>query len=70
MDEYSALLNGNMGKVVGYTAQPLDGKFKTVRNAESNLGNFVCDLWREACGADCVLLNSGSLRRSVAKCCK
>lgn len=54
-------------KVIGFTTEPLDGKFKTVRNAESNLGNFVCDLWKDWTGVDCVVLNSGSLRRSAQR---
>lgn len=47
---------------VGYSAVELDGRFSTVRTRESNLGNFVTDIWREAAHADVVLLNSGSLR--------
>lgn len=33
-----------------------------VRTGESNLGNFVCDVWREACRCDVALLNGGTLR--------
>jgi hypothetical protein len=46
----------------GETMEPLDGRFQTVRLRESNLGNFVADVWRKAAGADIAILNSGSLR--------
>ena len=55
--EYMAKLGGAMDEVVGQTAVPLDGRFKVIRTQESNLGNFVCDCWRLACGADLVILN-------------
>jgi len=63
--EYEGMLGAALGKEVGKTLTDLDGRFKTVRNAESNLGNLICDLWQEATGADCVILNSGSLRSDV-----
>lgn len=47
---------------VGYSAVELDGRFSTVRTRESNLGNFVTDIWKEDAKADVALLNSGSLR--------
>ncbi len=46
----------------GETLEDLDGRFQTVRTRESNLGNFVCDVWRKAAGADIAILNGGSLR--------
>ena len=51
-----------MPQVVGETATALDGRFATVRAKESNLGNWVADIWRAAARADIVLLNSGTLR--------
>uniref|UniRef100_A0A061QQ45 5'-nucleotidase n=1 Tax=Tetraselmis sp. GSL018 TaxID=582737 RepID=A0A061QQ45_9CHLO len=59
---YMSKLGEAMDEVVGETAVDLDGRFKVVRTQESNLGNFVCDCWRLASGADLVILNSGTLR--------
>ncbi len=50
---------------VGVAAVPLDGREETVRNTESNWGNFVADQMRTAFGdepADLAFINSGSLR--------
>jgi 5'-nucleotidase/UDP-sugar diphosphatase len=33
-----------------------------IRFGESNLGNFLADVYRQALGADCALLNSGGIR--------
>jgi 2',3'-cyclic-nucleotide 2'-phosphodiesterase (5'-nucleotidase family) len=52
-------------QVVGESAVDLDGRFATVRTQESNLGNFVADVFREASRADVALLNSGSLRSDI-----
>ena len=40
----------------------LDGRFSAVRTRETNLGNLVTDIMLAALGADCALLNSGTLR--------
>ena len=37
---------------------------RSVRTGESNLGNFIGDVWRDACSADVALLNGGTLRSS------
>ncbi len=50
---------------VGTAAVPLDGREVTIRNEESNWGNFVVDQMRTAFGrepADLAFLNSGTLR--------
>ena len=50
---------------VGVAAVPLDGREETIRNTESNWGNFVVDQMRTAFGdepADLAFINSGSLR--------
>ncbi|KAG2448377.1 hypothetical protein HYH02_006959 [Chlamydomonas schloesseri] len=62
VDEYMKLMGEKMDEVVVETLEPLDGRFQTVRTKESNLGNFVCDVWRKAAGADIAILNGGSLR--------
>lgn len=48
--------------VVGYSAVELDGLFSTVRNTESNLGSFICDILRTEYDADVSFLNSGTFR--------
>jgi len=50
---------------IGEAAVRLDGREVTVRNEESNLGNFIVDQMRTAFGsppADLALINSGTLR--------
>lgn len=62
VDQYMKLMGEKMDEEIGETLEELDGRFQTVRNRESNLGNFVADVWRRAAGADIAILNSGSLR--------
>ena len=62
VNEYMKLMGEKMDEDIGESLEPLDGRFQTVRNRESNLGNFVADAWRKAAGADIAILNSGSLR--------
>lgn len=51
-----------MGVVLGATLTPLDGRFTTVRTAESNLCDLLCDVLRRACSADVCIMNSGTFR--------
>ncbi|GIK06005.1 hypothetical protein Aspvir_010123 [Aspergillus viridinutans] len=55
-------LKAKLEKPVGYTVRPLDGRFSTVRQKESNLGNFVCDLMRFYYAADCAMMAGGTIR--------
>lgn len=55
-------LKAKLDKPIGYTVSPLDGRFSTVRQRESNLGNFVCDLMRFYYGADCAMMAGGTIR--------
>ncbi|KAI9764306.1 MAG: hypothetical protein M1840_008524 [Geoglossum simile] len=55
-------LKTKLERPIGYTAVPLDGRFTTVRRAESNLGNFICDLMRFYYTADCTIMASGTIR--------
>ncbi|PSC74575.1 5 -C-terminal domain-containing [Micractinium conductrix] len=61
-ERYAKLMGEKMDVVVGSTATDLDGRFAAVRTGESNLGNFIGDVWRDACSADVALLNGGTLR--------
>lgn len=40
----------------------LEGRFKCIRTQETNLGDLVCDIMRNATKADCALINSGTFR--------
>lgn len=58
-------LKQSLEKPIGWTLSPLDARFITVRLAESNLGNFVCDIMRHHyayAGADCALMAGGTIR--------
>ncbi|XP_043234841.1 snake venom 5'-nucleotidase-like isoform X2 [Amphibalanus amphitrite] len=48
--------------VVGHFEVDLEGRFSKVRSEETNLGNFCADVILAAMNADCVILNSGTLR--------
>lgn len=60
--EYMASMGDKMDVVVGHSAVDLDGRFTSVRTSETNLGNLICDLFCQACHADCVIMNSGTFR--------
>lgn len=47
---------------IGTIKCSLDGRFKSVRTQETNLGNLVTDIMCVSTRADCALLNSGTLR--------
>ncbi|CAG8160279.1 unnamed protein product [Penicillium nalgiovense] len=55
-------LKAKLDKPIGFTVSPLDGRFSTVRQRESNLGNFVCDLMRFYYAADCTMMAGGTIR--------
>jgi 5'-nucleotidase len=60
--EYEKQLNASLGEVIGKTSVPLDARASVIRFGESNLGNFLADVYKQAVGADCALLNSGGIR--------
>lgn len=62
LSKYIDEMGAKMKMKIGETAVALDGRFTTIRREESNLGNLVVDVMREAIRADVVLLNSGTLR--------
>ncbi|KAF2458684.1 5'-nucleotidase [Lineolata rhizophorae] len=62
VESLTANLKTKLEKPIGYTAAPLDARFTTVRLKESNLGNFVCDLMRFHCQADCCIMAAGTIR--------
>ncbi|KAH0565495.1 hypothetical protein GP486_001104 [Trichoglossum hirsutum] len=62
IDQLTSSLKTKLEKPLGYTSVPLDGRFTTVRRAESNLGNFICDLMRFYYETDCAIMASGTIR--------
>ncbi|OAX77895.1 hypothetical protein ACJ72_07801, partial [Emergomyces africanus] len=58
----TSALKSKLQKPVGYTANPLDARFTTVRRKESNIANFVCDLMRFHHNTDCAIMASGTIR--------
>ncbi|KAI0813197.1 Metallo-dependent phosphatase-like protein [Xylaria sp. FL0064] len=62
VDELTASIKTKLQKPIGYTAAPLDARFRTVRLEESNIANFVCDIMRHYYSGDCSLMASGTVR--------
>jgi 2',3'-cyclic-nucleotide 2'-phosphodiesterase (5'-nucleotidase family) len=54
-----------LDRVIGETKVDLDGQHVRVR--ETNLGDFVTDVMREAAGAEAALINGGTIRTSIAQ---
>ncbi|KAI3326385.1 Metallo-dependent phosphatase [Xylariaceae sp. AK1471] len=62
VEKLTASLKTTIQKPIGYTAAPLDARFRTVRLQESNIGNLVCDIMRYYYSGDCSLMASGTIR--------
>ncbi|MHB8109852.1 MAG: bifunctional metallophosphatase/5'-nucleotidase [Syntrophorhabdaceae bacterium] len=62
---YSAKVDASMNRIIGEAVVDLDGD--NARSQESNLGNFVADVFRKESGADAVIINGGGLRSSIRK---
>ncbi|RWA03864.1 hypothetical protein EKO27_g11241 [Xylaria grammica] len=62
VEESTASIKTTLQKPIGYTAAPLDARFRTVRTRESNIANFVCDIMRHYYSGDCSLMASGTIR--------
>lgn len=62
VDKLTANLKKTLEKPIGYTAAPLDARFRTVRLRESNIANWVCDIMRHYYSGDCVIMASGTIR--------
>jgi 5'-nucleotidase len=61
-EQLTSKLKHSLSKPIGWTAAPLDARFRTVRLEESNIGNFVCDIMRHHHHADCAIMASGTIR--------
>jgi len=62
---YLQQLSGRMNEVVGTAAVDLEGGKDAMRTRETNLGDLVADMMREASGADVALINGGTIRAGV-----
>lgn len=65
VQRYSEQLSKELQVVIGETTVPLDARNTTVRQQESNLGNFIADVMRAAVGADLAITNGGGIRTNV-----
>jgi len=57
--------DARLRQVVGETLVDLDGDH--VRQRETNLGDLVADVLKEAAGADLALINGGSIRAGISR---
>ncbi|KAI1336667.1 flagellar associated protein [Xylariaceae sp. FL0016] len=62
VEKLTASLKSTLQKPIGYTAAPLDARFRTVRLKECNIANWVCDIMRHYYSGDCSLMASGTVR--------
>jgi 2',3'-cyclic-nucleotide 2'-phosphodiesterase (5'-nucleotidase family) len=62
---YQARVDAVMQDTVGETKTDLDGV--NVRKAETNLGNFIADVMKEASGSNGAIINGGTIRRGASK---
>ncbi len=62
---YGEQAHSIMQQVIGDTRVDLDGK--NVRSEETNLGDFIADVMRQAAGADVAVINGGSLKASIPR---
>ncbi|MBI4643848.1 MAG: 5'-nucleotidase C-terminal domain-containing protein [Deltaproteobacteria bacterium] len=62
---YGMRVNAVLGEKIGEAALDLDGEH--VRMRETNLGDFLADILRQAAGADAAIINGGGIRTSILK---
>ncbi|KAI1767117.1 Metallo-dependent phosphatase [Hypoxylon sp. FL1150] len=62
VEKLTASLKTTLQKPIGYTAAPLDARFRTVRLKECNIANWVCDIMRHYYSGDCCIMASGTVR--------
>ncbi|MCE3234243.1 MAG: bifunctional metallophosphatase/5-nucleotidase [Vampirovibrio sp.] len=62
---YEDKINTALGQVIGNTTVELDARQETNRAQETNLGNYVADIYRTRLGADIGYINGGSIRSNT-----
>lgn len=65
VETWATRVRESMGRIIGEATVDLDGE--NVRVKESNLGNFVADIFKMESGADAAIINGGGLRTSIRK---
>jgi len=63
--KYAARVNAVLGEKIGEAALDLDGEHVRVR--ETNLGDLLADIFRQAAGASAVIINGGGIRAGIPK---
>ena len=62
---YERQVDSLLQRGIGETQVDLDGEH--VRTGETNLGDFVADVMRQAAGAEAAIINGGSIRTGIAQ---
>jgi len=62
---YENQLAAQLDKRVGETTMALDARQETSRSRETNLGDWLADIYRTSTGADAALVNGGSIRSNT-----
>lgn len=65
IDYWNEQLQGRLNNVVGKSDVSWDGERASVRTQETNLGNLVADVIRDAVDSDIALTNGGGIRASI-----
>jgi 2',3'-cyclic-nucleotide 2'-phosphodiesterase (5'-nucleotidase family) len=63
--KYAARVNAVLGEKIGEAALDLDGEH--VRTQETNLGDLLADILRQAAGAQAAIINGGGIRAGIPK---
>jgi 5'-nucleotidase/UDP-sugar diphosphatase len=63
--EYEGRIDRHLNTVIGNTCADLDGENASRR--ETNFGDLITDIIRDAAGADIAIINGGSIRANIAK---
>jgi 5'-nucleotidase/UDP-sugar diphosphatase len=62
---YERQVDSLLQRIIGETQVDLDGEH--VRTGETNLGDFVADVMRQAAGAEAAFINGGSIRTGIVQ---
>jgi len=65
IEEYKDCVKEKEEEVLGVFGSDLDGRFKTARTSESNLGSFLAEVMTAALQADCAIINAGTIRSNA-----
>ncbi|MBI2351798.1 MAG: 5'-nucleotidase C-terminal domain-containing protein [Deltaproteobacteria bacterium] len=65
VSSYRTKLGQKLREVVGNTRARLDGEAEKIRRMETNLGNLVADIMRQAATTEIALVNGGTIRGSI-----